>query len=115
MTRSNIFGLIDGVNGAVLRTLATTDATCLASLHHNRALILRYARYEDCTLLRPLLAKLDNLLRTSRNASAARSTLLGINLSQAGLGIDVDRIELTSRHAVAIAQATVSTTRLANI
>ena len=83
--------------------LATTDAGVSACFARNGSLVFVDTRDKDATRFRSLLAQLDDALRTSLDASAARGTLLLIHLGDTGLRVDVDRTEVAGLHAIAIA------------
>ena len=84
-------------------TLTTTDAGVLAGLAGYGTLVFVDARDEDATRLRPLLAQLDDALRTSLYAGTTRGTFLLIHLGETCLGIDVDRTKVAGLYAIAIA------------
>ena len=84
-------------------TLTTTDAGVLAGLTGYGTLVFVDARDEDATRLRPLLAQLDDALRTSLYAGTTRGTFLLIHLGETCLGIDVDRTKVAGLYAIAIA------------
>ena len=100
---------------AGLHAFHTADASGLAGLHHHGALVLRDARHVDRPVLGPLLAELDDSLRTGLHAGAAGRALVGIDLGQPRFGVDPDGIEGADRHAVAVAQTAERTARLAHV
>ena len=88
-----------------LLALTATDTTDGTSLHRHRALVLIDAGDKHSPPLRTLLTQFDDATRTSLDATAARRTLLLIDLSNACLGIDMDGVELTSLDTIATTQA----------
>ena len=79
----------DSTKGTHLCTLAAADTSRLAGLHHHRTTVLRAARHIYRTVLRPLLAKLEQALRAGLDASTAGAALVGIHLHKARLRVDV--------------------------
>ena len=88
----------DGTEVTLLLTLATTDTSGLTSLHSYRTLVLVDTRDEHSPTLRTLLAKLDDVARTSLDTGTTRGTLLFIDLGQTGLRI-ADHYTLQSSDA----------------
>ena len=94
----------DRTEVTLLLTLTATDTTDGTSLHRHRALVLIDARDKHSPTLRALLAQFDDATRTSLDATAARRTLLLIDLGDTSLGIDMDGVELTSLDAITTTQ-----------
>ena len=90
----------DRTEVTLLLTLTATDTTDGTSLHRHRALVLIDAGDKHSPTLRTLLAQFDDATRTSLDATAARRTLLLIDLGDTSLGIDMDGVELTSLDAI---------------
>lgn len=100
---SYVVGYGDRTERTFLLAFTATDAGVLASLACYGTFIFIHASNKEAARLRPLLAQLDDVLRTSFHASAARGALLFIHLGDARLRIDANRAEVTSIHTVAIA------------
>ena len=74
----------------LLLTLSTSDTAYLTGLHGYRTLVLVDTRHKDSPTLRTLLTELDDVTRTSLDTSAARGTLLFIDLRDTCLRINLD-------------------------
>ena len=88
---------------AYLKALATSDTSVGASLTSHAALVLVDTADVEAATLGPLLAKLDDHLRTSLDTSSTGGTLIFVYLGKARLGIHMDGIEVADSDAVAIA------------
>ena len=93
----------DRLKRADLKALATSDTSIRTSLTSHAALVLVDTADVEATTLGALLAKLDDHLRTSLDASSAGGTLILVHLGKPRLGIHMDRIKVAHSDAVAIA------------
>lgn len=90
-----------------LHALATADAGIFASLHGNGALILIDAGDKEPTILRTFIAKFDDTLGASLDASATGDALVIIDLGKPSLLVHLDGSELASVDTVTTAEATI--------
>ena len=94
----------DSLERTNLSTLAATDAGSLASLTCHSTLILVHARNINSHISATLVAKLDDRLRTSLDASAAGSTLILVHNRKTCSRVHFDSAELAGCNAVTTAE-----------
>lgn len=95
-----VVGYGDGLELTLLEAERAADTGIATGLLSYPTLVLVDAADEDATALGTLLTQLDDVLRTSLDAGAARYTLVLEDDRQARLGVHVHSVEVTREDAV---------------
>ena len=104
----------NGIELALLGTLATTYAGVLTGLHCHSTLVLIDTRHKELTTLGTLVADLYDALGARASAAATATANILIDLGKTCFGIDLNGTELTSVDTVATTEATKGTTSVAS-